>query len=119
MGGYGRGVVCYRLLLDRHGIAATAILVCDDDVCELACVESPWLSRCGRYSVWRGNGRQGRRWVTDRVFCWRCTVVAMCMPSIYMQKWRDVTHCDCGAMRVPVLLCDAVVRVVVWSVRFQ
>ena len=45
-------------------------------------------------------------------FCWLCTVVAMCMPSIYMQKWRDVTHCDCGAMRVPVLLCDAVVRVV-------
>ena len=68
MGGYGRGFVCYRLLLDRHDIAATAILVCDDDVCELACVESPWLSRCGRYSVWRGNGRQGRRRVTDRVF---------------------------------------------------
>ena len=36
------------LFPDRHGIAATVILICGDSVCEVACAKSTWLSHCGR-----------------------------------------------------------------------
>ena len=48
VGGFDRGVVRCRLFSDRHGIAATAKIIRDDSVREVACAESPWLSRCGR-----------------------------------------------------------------------
>ena len=43
----GHGIACCCLFPDRHGIAATAIVVCDDNVLEVACAESPWLLHRG------------------------------------------------------------------------
>ena len=54
-GGAGCGAVCGRTFSDRHGIAATADVVCEDSVYEVVCVESSWLSR------YRGVDRLSQR----------------------------------------------------------